>query len=158
MPALMHALRMLYGLGHALVAALDGSCGALTLPPHVQAARYAPGQYYRRHTDNMPADPASIRHVPTNLREQLMSFALRSWRSFTVLLYANPGWVPEHGGCLRLHHETGGFADVPPLAGRALIFNSLHQHEVLPAAVHDRWALTMWVWREDGDLSKFAVS
>ena len=54
-PVLTHALRMLYGAGSALVAALNGSCGALTLPPHVQAARYAPGQYYRRHTDNMPA-------------------------------------------------------------------------------------------------------
>ena len=56
LPALSHALRMLYGLGHLLVSALDGSSGALTLPPHVQVARYQPGQSYNRHTDVVPAD------------------------------------------------------------------------------------------------------
>ena len=66
-PVLTHALRTLYGAGAALVAALDGSCGVLTLPPHVQAARYKPGQYYRRHTDNMPAGE-SARHRTWHIR------------------------------------------------------------------------------------------
>ena len=60
LPALGHALRMLYGLGHLLVSALDGSSGALTLPPHVQAARYEPGQSYNRHTDVVPKDLRSF--------------------------------------------------------------------------------------------------
>lgn len=106
----------------------------------------------------MPRDPASIQHVPTNLKQQLATFDLRSWRAYTVILYANDGWEAGHGGCLRLLHEEGGYTDVAPRAGRALLFNSLHQHEVLPTYARPRWAITMWTWREDGDETKFSVS
>jgi hypothetical protein len=58
-----------------------------------------------------------------------------------------------------VHHEQGGYTDVPPIAGRCIFFNSLHQHEVLPnTGARDRWALTMWVYREDADASKFTIS
>ena len=82
LPRLTDALRMLYGAGSALVAALDGSCGVLTLPPHVQAARYAPGQYYRRHTDNMPAGKkprsrTAICHRPSGTTLKLSSRVFR---------------------------------------------------------------------------------
>lgn len=92
------------------------------------------------------------------MKEQLNRFEMQSWRCWTIILYCNEGWVPDHGGCLRLLHETNGKTDVPPKAGRAVLFNSLKQHEVLQTALRDRWALTMWVWREDSDQAKFTIS
>ena len=77
---------------------------------------------------------------------------------WTIILYCNEGWVSDHGGCLRLLHVWDSKTDVPPKAGRAVLFNALKQHEVLETALRDRWALTMWVWREDGDETKFASS
>ena len=93
-----------------------------------------------------------------SLKEQMNRFEMQSWRAYTIIMYCNEGWAPEHGGCLRLLHEDGRKTDVPPKAGRAIFFSSLMQHEVLEAAVRDRWALTMWVWREDADDSKYYVS
>ena len=42
-------------------------------------------------------------------------------------------------------------------AGRLVAFHSLLQHEVLPTA-KPRFALTLWVWHEDGNADKFGVS
>ena len=160
LPRLAAAIRMLKSLGHALSVAMNGSMGRLTLPPRVQMACYnGGGSYYRRHTDNMPANPSAITRIPSNLKEQLLAFDLRSWRAFTVILYFNDRWDGgTNGGALRLHHETGGHTDVAPLAGRAIFFNSLHQHEVRPTHGRTRWALTMWMWLEDGDDDKFDAS
>ena len=158
--ALATAIEWLKSLGNELAIALDGTSGRLTVPPRVQAACYpGSGAYYRRHTDNMPLYPERIKHVPSNHKQQLDGLGeLRSWRVYTAILYANDGWLPEHGGHLRLHHELGGHTDVEPAGGRLLLFNSLFQHEVRPTWERERWAITMWVWREDGDSEKFAVS
>eukprot|EP00316_Scyphosphaera_apsteinii_P009478 CAMPEP_0119318982 /NCGR_PEP_ID=MMETSP1333-20130426/48206_1 /TAXON_ID=418940 /ORGANISM="Scyphosphaera apsteinii, Strain RCC1455" /LENGTH=235 /DNA_ID=CAMNT_0007325301 /DNA_START=72 /DNA_END=776 /DNA_ORIENTATION=- len=121
--ALYSAIRLIKGLGHEIAIALHDP--RLTLPPTVQAACYpGNGSFYRRHTDNMPLHPESVRDVPTNLKEQLEVFELRCWRTYTIIVYANDCWEAKHGGCLRFHHEKGGFTDIEPVAGRAVFFNS----------------------------------
>lgn len=159
LPAVAAGVKALKALGAEVVGALGGACGALTLPRNVQAACYAgDGGYYRMHTDNSPVDYEKIVYWPPSLREQLNAFELRSWRVYTVILYANDGWQRAHAGCLRVHHEAGGHADLEPLGGRAVVFNSLLAHEVRPAHERERWALTLWVWREDGDERKYFLS
>ena len=49
------------------------------------------------------------------------------------------------------------FVDVEPLGGRVVVFDSLLEHEVLPSAAN-RYAVTLWVWREDGDRAKLMLS
>ena len=76
---------------------------------------------------------------------------------FTVILYANEGWEPAHGGCLRMYEGEDSYVDIQPLGGRILVFMSMLQHEVLPAYAQ-RFALTLWMWRYDGDDSKADIS
>ena len=47
--------------------------------------------------------------------------------------------------------------DIEPYAGRVLLFDSLLQHEVMPS-FRDRYAITLWTWREDGDQDKVGFS
>jgi SM-20-related protein len=87
---------------------------------------------YRRHTDALAdGDPTS---------EQ---------RKVTAILYLNDGWVPEHGGGLRLwlpEVEGGAEKDIDPIGGRLLLFLSgCIKHEVLPCQ-KERCALTSWIW------------
>lgn len=64
-------------------------------------------------------------------------------RRATAIVYLNPNWVPESGGCLRIHPPSGR-RDVEPLAGRLVIFLSDRlQHEVLPCHAVRR-AATAW--------------
>jgi SM-20-related protein len=91
----------------------------------VQVARYpGGGAAYRRHRDAFPG--------PAN-------------RRLTAIYYANPGWQPAHGGCLRLH-LSGGAVDVEPVLDRLVVFLSERiEHEVLPALA-SRWAVTAWFY------------
>ena len=159
---LLEGMRAIKSVGAEVAASLADSCGPLALPKNVQAACYlGDGGFYTKHTDNMPKDLASVTHWPARLIDQLSAIELRSWRAFTILLYANHAWRPPHQGCLRVHHEQdqgGGYSDIEPIGGRCVIFNSLLAHEVRPARERERWALTLWVLREDGDESKFLLS
>ena len=157
--ALASACRAVKAVGHAAVEQLSGACGRLSLSRNVQAACYdGNGSHYQAHTDNMPKDPASVTHWPPSLVEQSNTLELRSWRVFTCMLYAqDEDWTADHGGCLRVHHEAGGFTDVQPRGGRCVVFNALLSHEVRPAFCA-RWALTLWLWREDGDERKYLLS
>ncbi len=71
-------------------------------------------------------------------------------RRVTVVLWLNPQWEPEHGGCLRCYHhdsddDDGAFVDVEPLLGRAIVFMSEQiEHAVLPSFA-SRFALTLWL-------------
>lgn len=102
------------------------------------------------------SEPAT--HWPSALKERLAGLELRSWRVFTVLLYANDAWEAPHAGCLRVHHEGGGHTDVEPRGGRCVVLNALLAHEVLPAREHEHWALSLGVWREDAVASKYELS
>lgn len=65
-------------------------------------------------------------------------------REVTALLYLNPGWVPEHGGSVRVFTGKDEYTDVEPKLDRLLVFRSRDiAHEVLPAHA-PRYALTIW--------------
>ena len=106
---------------------------ALVGEREVQAAYYAPnGCGYRRHTDALPtADGGGAQ------------------RKVSAVVYCNGGWVEAHGGALRVtlqDHRGGGTVDVPPRAGRCVLFLSgCVQHEVRPSFA-PRYALTAWYW------------
>ena len=91
----------------------------------------------------------------------------------TAILYVNPQWVSEHGGCFRfwplcgddnrvgtataeaVQHaeqplnqevEEAGALDLAPKAGRVLLFSSkVLQHEVMPAYFANRYAISLWM-------------
>ena len=108
----------------------------------MQAACYpCGGTCYHKHPDNLV-----IAETGT----------LTNWRILTAIAYANAGWMPEHGGHLRIY-DGNSHVDLEPIAGRIVIFNSLLVHEVLPCW-RNRFALTLWIWREDEDASKQELS
>lgn len=169
--AIASAIRLLKGIAHE-VAQVTGSLSWLTACPHVQVAVFpGGGAHYEAHRD-------------VNVFTQASGEWRTNWRVWTVILYANEGWQPEHGGSLRLarndvinpisaaprnmnEEDLAAAAaaadacdreiDVEPIAGRVLIFDSRRTHAVLPAW-RERFALTLWLWREDDDSSKFGLS
>jgi SM-20-related protein len=164
--ALASALKLLKGFGHELAHIFDPT---LTVARNAQVACYAlPGSRYKRHGDNL-YNPSQDDTAPSGFT---------NWRAFTVILYCNADWAPEHGGCLRMYADGGApppvarihdpvppatlhavqrYTDIEPLAGRLVAFNSLIHHEVLPAW-QPRFATTLWIWKEDGEAVKFARS
>jgi len=63
------------------------------------------------------------------------------------VVYLNPGWLPEHGGALRLHPQGRHTEDIAPLGSRLVLFLSADMlHEVLPAT-RDRLSLAGWFRR-----------
>ena len=161
--ALASAIELLKAFGHELAAAFDDS---LTVAPNVQVACFAtPGSKYGRHGDNI-YDPNGEGGAKVGRN------GFTNWRAFTILLYCNAEWEPSHGGCLRIHDGGGvgpppvkrifdpvtarelraanAWTDVEPLAGRVVLFNSIIHHEVLESW-SPRFAVTLWVWREDDE-------
>ena len=66
-----------------------------------------------------------------------------SARRATAILYLNTAWLPEHGGCLRVHAPSG-CRDIEPLGGRMVVFRSdCLRHQVLPSYA-PRHAATAW--------------
>lgn len=155
------AIRLLKGIAYEVARATD-SLSWLTACPHVQIAVFpGAGARYEAHRD-------------VNVFTQASGEWRTNWRVWTCILYANEGWQPEHGGSLRLAKNdlvaigaSGSVdsatialneeVDVEPIAGRVLIFDSMRTHAVLPAW-RERFALTLWLWREDEDSSKFSLS
>lgn len=95
----------------------------------VQVARYGPGTRYRRHLD---------------------TFATRSARRLTVILYLNADWCPAHAGSLRIYPENSEPVDLAPIGGRLVLFRSEKlSHEVCTTAA-ERYTVTAWFHgRED---------
>lgn len=89
----------------------------------VQLAVYpGDGARYVAHHDGFAGDPA---------------------RRATVILYLNPAWNPDHGGCLRVW-LPGGPLDLAPIGGRMVCFLSDRvEHAVLPTYATRR-AATAW--------------
>ena len=114
------------------------------------------GDYYRMHTDACN-DPVWT----MGLLGYLRSLYLRR-RYVTCIVYLNPDWEPCDGGCLRLllrqdnfdaqnevqddgMESNRNYVDVEPIAGRLVIFSSVHtMHAVLPTFSR-RLACSMWM-------------
>jgi SM-20-related protein len=103
-------------------------------------ALYPPGGFYRRHLDAFRGDNPRV---------------------VSVVLYLNPRWRPEHGGCLRLWAQpdaTTPLLDVAPRAGTLVCFLSERiPHEVLAAHV-DRISIAGWFRRNEGSVPWSAPS
>ncbi|EKX51929.1 hypothetical protein GUITHDRAFT_58077, partial [Guillardia theta CCMP2712] len=77
----------------------------------------------------------------------------KNGRRLTALYYVNKGWVPEHGGQLRIYpsdetgRAVGDAVDVDPLFDRFLLFFSDKRcpHEVMDARA-PRYAITTWYY------------
>ena len=97
-------------------------------------ALYPPGGFYKRHLD---------------------AFQGNNPRLVSVVLYLNPRWRPEHGGCLRVWPQPDAVTpvlDVAPRAGTLVCFLSEKiPHEVL-AAHADRISIAGWFRRNEGSV------
>ena len=170
LPMLAKAIGLLKSIGYEAASAHAlGAADDLTIAPRAQVACYpGTGAGYKRHSDN--------RAETMPWSKQLKGYV--NWRVFTCIMYVNPHWKPDDGGCLQIHpHSSGRPAppvawgsrggataafdttpcDIEPYAGRVLLFDSLLQHEVMPS-FRDRYAITLWTWREDGDQDKVGFS
>lgn len=89
-------------------------------------ALYPPGAFYQKHLDRFQDDDC---------------------RTVSVVAYLNDGWLPQHGGALRLYPHRSEAQDILPLAGHLALFLSADMpHEVLPAS-RERLSLTGWFKR-----------
>ncbi|CAN1605759.1 2OG-Fe(II) oxygenase [Pseudomonas mediterranea] len=94
-------------------------------------ALYPPGAFYLKHVDRFRDDDR---------------------RMVSAVVYLNDGWLPEHGGQLRMYLEEGREQDVVPTGGCLVVFLSGNiPHEVLPAT-RDRLSLTGWFRRRGNEL------
>jgi SM-20-related protein len=92
-------------------------------------AQYPVGAFYDQHLDRFRDD---------------------SRRAISVVAYLNEGWLPEHGGELRLHLPDRGPLDILPQGGSLVVFRSdLIVHEVRPAT-RERLSLVGW-YRQRGN-------
>jgi len=105
-------------LNRALMAGLEDYQGHFAI--------YPPGASYARHFDRLVGSDV---------------------RAISAALYLNDGWLPEHGGCLRIYTGGGRSEDVMPIGGRLVAFLSdRFEHEVLPAT-RERMSFTGWFRR-----------
>ncbi|UVK98544.1 2OG-Fe(II) oxygenase [Pseudomonas sp. B21-048] len=93
-------------------------------------ALYPPGAFYLKHVDRFRDDDR---------------------RMVSAVIYLNDGWLPEHGGQLRMYLDKGVEHDVVPTGGCLVVFLSGEvPHEVLPAT-RDRLSLTGWFRRRGNE-------
>jgi hypothetical protein len=142
------------------------------VPMRMQISNYsssfdggAGGSFYREHYD-----ACSDSWMSLGLLGYLKSLYLRR-RYITIIVYLNDGWPSSspndgshnsnnnnssnaatqqkqrhRGGCLRMFRADGSYLDIEPLAGRLLIFSSVHRkHAVMPTYHHERFACSMWL-------------
>ena len=107
----------------------------------VQLAEYAGnGEGYWRHRD---AFPLTISNAVINKTSCEVGKGIQ--RQLTWIYYVNDPEVVK-GGDLRLYdpHSASVYADIAPVAGRLVVFNStVVEHEVMPA-FSPRLAITFW--------------
>ena len=61
-----------------------------------------------------------------------------------MIMYLNPDWIPEDGGALCIHHESG-LQNISPLNGKVVFFKSNElEHEVLTTLKY-RMSITGWL-------------
>ena len=86
-------------------------------------AHYAPGAFYKKHVDAFKGE--------TN-------------RDLSIVLYLNPGWLPDDGGELILHLDEKEKVRVTPNFGTLVAFLSEEfSHEVL-STKRDRYSIAGW--------------
>jgi SM-20-related protein len=89
-------------------------------------AHYPPGARYARHRDRFRDDDRRV---------------------VSLACYLNDRWDgARDGGALRLYDADGEPHDFAPLGGRAVVFLSELEHEVLPA-MRDRFSVAAWLRR-----------
>ena len=88
-------------------------------------ACYPAGAFYRRHLDQLAGDDR---------------------RALSCILYLNDGWMPDHGGQLRLYLDSGVEEVLPAGATLVTFLSERFEHEVLPAN-RERLSLTGWFRR-----------
>jgi SM-20-related protein len=94
-------------------------------------AIYPPGSAYEAHLDQFNNDG-----------NRILSFAF----------YLNHNWKKGDGGEMRVHGSADDHFDIPPLAGRLVLFRSDKVlHEVLPTQKH-RYSLTGWLLSQPKNL------
>jgi SM-20-related protein len=98
-------------------------------------AVYPSGAYYKRHLDQFKGTDS---------------------RRYTFIFYLNFGWVPAHGGMLRMYipeNQSETMVDIAPIAGRFVCFRSANiPHEVLKT-FHPRYSITGWWLDQEKPLS-----
>lgn len=93
-------------------------------------ALYPPGAFYLRHVDRFRDDDK---------------------RMVSAVVYLNDGWLPEHGGQLRMYLKDGVEYDVQPTGGCLVVFLSGDMpHEVMPST-RERLSLTGWFRRRGNE-------
>ncbi|AWY41783.1 2OG-Fe(II) oxygenase [Pseudomonas putida] len=93
-------------------------------------AMYPPGAFYLKHVDRFRDDDR---------------------RAVSAVVYLNDGWLPEHGGQLRMYLGEDTQHDVVPTGGCLVVFLSGEvPHEVLPAT-RERLSLTGWFRRRGNE-------
>ena len=130
--ALRNALRVLIGLPAELQDRLNMNSGySVDIPPTVMCACYPP-----------------VGHARYHKHKDWYSYERSNHRDITVILYPNANWTEEDGGELIIYSKSGTLESILPLAGRAVVFFSRTiWHEVRPATVRNRFALTLWLDR-----------
>jgi SM-20-related protein len=105
--------------------------GLFALESHL--ALYPAGTGYKKHIDRFKGSDST-----------------QPQRQISSILYLNQDWQDSNGGHLRLYLNQESesaetpYIDIPPIAGRLVMFLSdTFYHEVLPAT-QDRMSLTAW--------------
>ena len=84
---------------------------------------YPPGTFYKKHIDR---------------------FQNNDSRKFSLIMYLNTEWIPEDGGELCIHHESG-LQNISPQNGKVVFFKSNElEHEVL-ITHKNRMSITGWL-------------
>ncbi|CAG9467785.1 unnamed protein product [Pedinophyceae sp. YPF-701] len=69
-------------------------------------------------------------------------------RILTAIVYCNDSWQPGDGGELRLYPWPRGPVDIPPVAGRIVVFPSMTMpHRVLPSRA-ERVCFSVWMGKQ----------
>ncbi|MGE8068739.1 2OG-Fe(II) oxygenase [Pseudomonas sp. NPDC089569] len=93
-------------------------------------AMYPPGAFYLKHLDRFHDDDRRV---------------------VSAVVYLNEGWLPAHGGQLRMYLDETAKFDVEPIGGCLVVFLSGEvPHEVLPAT-RERLSLTGWFRRRGNE-------
>ena len=177
-PGLLHAVRLLRGLGNEIEWHDAQGGGArppqpLLVPAQVQWARYGAGPDAT--SPSVRAAEKPQRDVEDHPFYELGLFgwleaAAKRHRCITAVLFLNgPDWdTRKHGGALRCHlgaspeDRTGETAvetvDVEPLGGRLVLYDARAVlHEIRPADL-TRDALTIWLIEADAEMSAVAAA
>lgn len=73
-----------------------------------------------------------------------------SSRHLTCILYLNPDWQEDHGGCIRLYPLPYENHDIAPLNDRLVMFCSTQMlHRVMPSSA-ERYCFSLWFASKSG--------